>query len=78
MGHVIFSVERVSKVLKSGESISYFPQAVNYKLKQMTYWNPLDQKIRENEVCYVFDKDLSDLLLNNLFKSKGIMVEREE
>jgi len=46
MGHVIFSVDRVSNVLKSAESMSYFPQAVNYKVKQVSYWNPLDQKIR--------------------------------
>ena len=78
MGHVIFNVEKVSSILKSALSISYFPQAVNYKVRQMDYWSPTEDKIRKNESCYIFDKDLSDLLLNNLFKSKGIMVERQE
>jgi hypothetical protein len=78
MGSLIFHVEKVIGVLKSAGGISYFPQAVNYKIKQMTYWSPSDAGFRKDEACYVFDKDLSDLFINNLFKSKGIMVDREE
>ena len=40
MGHVIIYVDKVSKILKSPLSISYFPQAVNYKVRQMDYWSP--------------------------------------
>lgn len=51
---------------------------VNYKMKHMSYWSPVDESEHTNEACYVFEREISDLLINNLFKSKAIMVEREE
>jgi hypothetical protein len=44
----------------------------------MSYWSPVDSSEHTNEACYVFEREISDLLINNLFKSKAIMVEREE
>lgn len=45
---VVFKVESVLKVIGSADSMSIFPQAVNYKIKNMNYWNPIDQAMRNN------------------------------
>jgi len=76
MNSLIFQLENVNAILKDGKAVSIFPQMVNYKMKYMTYWSPVDSSEHTNEACYVFEREISDLLINNLFKSKAIMVER--
>ena len=51
---------------------------INYTMKKMYYWSPLDQVQHTQEVCYVFERELSDLFINHLFRSQAVMVEREE
>jgi hypothetical protein len=47
-------------------------------MKYMDYWSPIDRQWHHHESCYVFEREISDLLINSLFKSQAVMVEREE
>lgn len=78
MNSLIFNLEKVSSILQNANNVSSFPQTVNYTMKYMSYWSPIDNQVHNHESCYVFQREISDLLINNLFKSQAIMVEREE
>jgi hypothetical protein len=39
---VVFKVEAVLNVIGEADTLSIFPQAVNYKMKNMNYWSPID------------------------------------
>lgn len=74
MNHLVFNLEKVASILQNANNVSSFPQTVNYTMKYMSYWSPIDCQWHNHESCYVFEREISDLLINSLFKSKAIMV----
>jgi len=56
MNSLIFNVEKIAEVLNSTEKMTNFPRTVNYKMKTMSYWSPIDFQQHLNESCYVFEK----------------------
>lgn len=47
-------------------------------MKNMTFWSPIDTRMHVQESCYAFERETSDLFINNLFKSQAVFVSREE
>jgi UDP-N-acetylglucosamine pyrophosphorylase len=78
MNSLIFQLPNVNDILKDTKAMSTFPKMVNYKMKPMNYWSPIETQQHTKEACYVFERELSDLFINSLFRSQAIMVEREE
>ena len=76
MNSLVFSAEKVAAVLNSTERMTNFPRTVNFKMKTVSYWSPVDSQQHTNESCYVFEKELSDLFVNHLFSSRAVMVDR--
>ena len=48
MNSMIFNVDKVTKVLKSADSMSTIPQAMTTKTRLMSYWSPVDVQMRSN------------------------------
>lgn len=54
MNSIVFDLEKVSAILQNTNNVSSFPQTVNYTMKYMDYWSPIDKQWHYHESCYVF------------------------
>lgn len=55
------------------ESILFTP-----KKSKCSIWNPINKVQLDNQHCYIFEKELSDLLVSGNPHSMGVLVAREE
>ncbi len=48
MNSLIFNLEKVTKILKNANNVSSFPQTINYTMKYMSYWSPIDNQMHNH------------------------------